>query len=212
MLKALIVEAANIDDRDNADGYRSRVVALILDQLRRARTISAVLPWPREGRLSALCEALYLNPADERSADDWAKELGMSSRTLTRRFEADLGSTLRSWKRRLRLFRAIALLGGGMSVSQTALELGYASASAFIYAFKAEMGSSPHAYRERKAAAAKHGCRLIIAMRRHLDDWRRSHYVLNIAVGHRASGGSRRCGSRRENGRPRPSGDAVNAP
>lgn len=147
LLKALIVEAADIDGKDDVDGYASRVVGLILDQLRRAPRLPIALPWPRDSRLAALCEALYLDPADERNADHWAKELGMSSRTLTRKFEAELGSTLRSWKRRLRLFRAIELLGGGMSVSQTAMELGYASASAFIFAFKAEMGRSPHVYR-----------------------------------------------------------------
>ena len=49
------------------------------------------LPWLKDGRLLALCEALYLNPSDERNAEEWAKELGMSSRTLTRCFEAEWG-------------------------------------------------------------------------------------------------------------------------
>lgn len=146
LLKALIVEAAALEGRDDHDGYGGRVVALILDQLRRAPNLPAVLPWPRGGRLTALCEALYLDPADERSADDWARDLGMSVRTLTRRFEAEVGAPLRSWRRRLRLFRAIELLSGGMSATETAMELGYSSASAFIFAFKAEMGTSPHAY------------------------------------------------------------------
>jgi AraC-like DNA-binding protein len=146
LLKALIVEAAAIEGQGDADGYGSRVVTLILDQLRRAPALPTALPWPRDSRLAALCEALYLDPADERSAADWAKELGLSSRTLTRRFEAEIGAPLRSWKRRLRLFRAIELLSGGMSVTQTAMELGYGSASAFIFAFKAEMGASPHVH------------------------------------------------------------------
>ncbi|MGX5736658.1 AraC family transcriptional regulator [Bosea thiooxidans] len=151
LLKALIVEAAAIERQDDIDGYGGRVVTLILDQLRRAPALPAVLPWPRDNRLAALCEALYLDPADERSAEDWARELGMSSRTLTRRFEAEIGSPLRSWKRRLRLFRAIELLSGGASVTETALQLGYGSASAFIFAFKAEMGTSPHAYGRQNA-------------------------------------------------------------
>ncbi len=152
LLKALIVEAAAIGGIDNGDGYGGRVVALILDQLRRAPTLPAGLPWPRGGPLATLCEALYLDPADERSAEEWARALGMSGRTLTRRFEAELGAPLRSWRRRLRLFRAIELLGGGMGVTATAMELGYASASAFIFAFKAEMGCSPHAYARQRAS------------------------------------------------------------
>jgi AraC-like DNA-binding protein len=70
----------------------------------------------------------------------------MSTRTLTRRFEADMGMSLRSWRRRLRLFKAIELLGGGLDVTRTAVELGYGSSSAFVYAFRTEMGHSPRAY------------------------------------------------------------------
>lgn len=152
LLKALIVEAAAIDGKRFFDGYPDRIAAMILDQLGRARRLATALPWPRDGRLLALCEALYLDPADERTAEDWAKELGMSSRTLTRRFEAELGSALRSWKRRLRLFRAIELLGGGMSVTRAAMELGYGSPSAFIYAFRSEFGCSPHVYMAQKVS------------------------------------------------------------
>jgi hypothetical protein len=46
----------------------------------------------------------------------------MSGRTLARRFEAELGMSLRSWRRVLRLFKAIELLGGGLGVTQTAME------------------------------------------------------------------------------------------
>ncbi|WP_407180700.1 helix-turn-helix domain-containing protein [Bradyrhizobium sp. STM 3562] len=70
----------------------------------------------------------------------------MSSRKLTRQFEAEMGSSLRSWRRRLRLLRAIELLSSGASVTETAMQLGYGSTSAFIFAFRTEMGSSPHAY------------------------------------------------------------------
>ncbi|HEV7259661.1 MAG TPA: helix-turn-helix transcriptional regulator [Bosea sp. (in: a-proteobacteria)] len=152
LLKALIVEASDLGQEDDAEGYRSRVVALIIDQLRRAPKLPAALPWPRSAPLIRLCEALFLEPADERGADDWARELGMSGRTLTRRFEADVGTPLRTWRRRLRLFRAVELLAGGMSVTDTAMELGYSSASAFIFAFREEMGESPHAFAQLNSA------------------------------------------------------------
>jgi AraC-like DNA-binding protein len=55
-----------------------------------------------------------------------------------------------SWRRRLRLFKAVELLGGGLGVTQTAMELGYSSTSAFVYAFRTSMGCGPQAYmRER---------------------------------------------------------------
>jgi len=150
-LRALIVEAAALRRAGGDAAYAGRVTRLILDQLRRAQPIPAGLPWPQGGPLARLCEALYAEPADDRSAAEWGRLLGMSTRTLTRRFEAEMGISLRSWRRRMRLFKAIEMLGGGLDVTRTALELGYGSPSAFIYAFRTEMGQSPQAYM--KAAA-----------------------------------------------------------
>jgi AraC-like DNA-binding protein len=132
------------------------VTDLILDQLRRAPPLAGALPWPRNASLGKLCEALYADPADTRSPDTWGRELGMSGRTLARRFEAQVGMSLRSWRRRLRLFKSIELMGGGLSVTQTAMELGYSSTSAFIYAFRSDMGCSPQAYMRGDVADRRH--------------------------------------------------------
>ena len=79
----------------------------------------------------------------------------MSERTLARRFEAELGMSLRTWRRRLRLFKAIELLGGGMGVTQAAMELSYGSTSALVYAFRSEMGSSPQAYMRGRSGVSR---------------------------------------------------------
>lgn len=150
LLQALIVEAAVVEGQQDHDGYAGRVAGLILDQLRRAQSLPAVLPWPRREPLTVLCEAIYLNPADRRSPEEWGQEFRISPRTLARRFETEVGISLRAWRRRVRLFKAIELLGGGLSVTDTAMELGYGSTSAFVYAFRTEMGSSPQAYMRRR--------------------------------------------------------------
>jgi AraC-like DNA-binding protein len=149
LLRALIIEAAAIEQpagkRDS--GYGKRVTTLIIDQLRRAEAVGSALPWPRQGPLMSLCEALYANPDDERSAGEWGVKLGMSARTLTRRFASETGLSMRAWRRRLRLFKAVELLAGETSITEIALELGYASTSAFIYMFRKEMGRSPLVHR-----------------------------------------------------------------
>jgi AraC-like DNA-binding protein len=147
LLKELIVEATVIEGEPDRDGYTGRVTNLILDQLRRAQPLPGALAWPRSGSpLMALCEAIYADPADRRGPRTWGAELGMSERTLARRFEAEVGMSLRTWRRRLRLFKSIELMGGGLDVTRTAMELGYGSTSAFVYAFRTEMGCSPQAY------------------------------------------------------------------
>lgn len=150
LLRALIIEAATFE-AGKIDGYARRVTELILDQLSRARPVEFSLPWPRTASLMALCDALYGDPADTRSLEQWGEALGMSARTLSRHFEAEVGTSLRTWRRRLRLFKAMELLGGGRTVTETALDLGYSSTSAFIYMFRQELGSSPRAYQRGQA-------------------------------------------------------------
>lgn len=154
LMRALIMEAAALGHGGDDDGYRGRVTDLILDQLRRADPLPGTLPWPRGETLNRLCQTLYADPGDERSEEDWGRELAMSGRTLRRRFEAEVGMSLRSWRRNMRLFKAIELLGGGLDVTRTAMELGYGSSSAFIYAFRTGMGVSPQAYIRKGVAAA----------------------------------------------------------
>lgn len=149
LLRALIIEAGEMEGRGEDAGYSGRVTTLILDQLQRAQPLPGALPWPRKGSvLTTLCETLYADPASPRSAAGWARDMGLSERSLARRFDAELGMSLRSWRRRVRLFRGVELLGGGLDVTRTALELGYGSTSAFVYAFRLEMGCSPQAHRK----------------------------------------------------------------
>ncbi|WP_241127556.1 AraC family transcriptional regulator [Novosphingobium terrae] len=142
-LRALIAEL----DRTNGLGpdrsYIDHLDALILTQLRMATKSDFSLPWPGSPPLRRLCEALYNDPADARTAGQWGHELAIAPRTLARKFEAEVGMTLRNWRRKLRLFRALEWLGQGHSITRVAMDLGYASPSAFTYMFRTETGVSP---------------------------------------------------------------------
>ncbi|WP_407146977.1 AraC family transcriptional regulator [Bradyrhizobium sp. ORS 86] len=155
LLRTLIVEAASLKREDRH--YAARVIGLILDQLRRATPISGALPWPTHPGLLALCETLYADPANPRHADKWGREIGMSPRTLTRHFEREVGMSLRAWRQRVRLFKAIELLGSELPITEIALRLGYSSASAFIFMFRSEMRISPLQHRRNLSRAASRG-------------------------------------------------------
>lgn len=150
LLQALIDEATELTHTTDAHldmPYLQLVTTLIIEQLCRSRRASVALPWPSSSSsLTALCEALYQDPSNTLTPAEWGRHLGMSERTLTRRFKDEVGMSLRSWRRRMRLFKAIELLGGGLDVTGTALELGYGSTSAFVYAFRTDMGASPMVY------------------------------------------------------------------
>jgi AraC-like DNA-binding protein len=149
LLRALIVELQDLGDASDDSAYLERIDALVLAQLQRLKVEPLQLPWPRNPMLHRICEALYDAPADTRSLEDWGRELGASPRTLTRRFERDLGISLREWRHRLRLFLSLERLCAGGSVTRIALELGYASPAAFTCMFRRNMGCSPSEWRGR---------------------------------------------------------------
>lgn len=149
LLRALIVELELADQRIEADSYIDKLHDLVFEQLRRLKKQAFHLPWPQTPQLHRICETLYANPADSRSIDAWGRELGASGRTLARRFEKETGITLREWRHKLRLFLALEWLCAGRHVTDIALDLGYASTSAFTYMFRQEIGCPPSAWRSR---------------------------------------------------------------
>ena len=142
-LQALIAELHAAELRKDDVAYIDHVGALILAQLHRAPVQEFCLPWPRTMMLRRLCENLYSDPADSRTAVQWCRELAITPRTLARRFKSEVGMSLRDWRRRLRLFRAMEWLGAGRSMTQIAMDLGYSSPSAFSFMFRQETGFSP---------------------------------------------------------------------
>lgn len=79
-----------------------------------------------------------------------ASALGMSSRQLERRFQADVGMTPREFKGRLRLTRARWLIENtDMSVTEVALDCGFGDCAHFSRSFAAHFGGRPSALRHK---------------------------------------------------------------
>jgi AraC-like DNA-binding protein/quercetin dioxygenase-like cupin family protein len=125
---------------------RRRAEAVIFDLLRPLSVARLNVPTPRDPRARAVAQALLANPADSRSLSDWGSHVGASGRTLSRIIERETGLGFDQWRTRVRVARALPALAGGMSVTHVAHEVGYASASAFVAAFKRTVGVSPGAY------------------------------------------------------------------
>jgi AraC-like DNA-binding protein len=78
------------------------------------------------------------------------RAVGLSERTLRRRFPAVTGMTWRAYTLQSRLLRAMALLAQpGTSILDVATAVGFDSPSAFTRAFQRWTGESPSAYRAR---------------------------------------------------------------
>ena len=77
-----------------------------------------------------------------------ASAVGLSERTLARRFQDELGMTWRDSLRRLRIIHAVeALADPDRQITQIAQDVGYSSSSAFNTAFLDFTGQTPTAFR-----------------------------------------------------------------
>jgi AraC-like DNA-binding protein len=127
-------------------GAQGRQVAVLLDlvqSLPDAPFNLLNLLFPKEPRLLAVCLAIQSAPDLPHTCDDAAALARMSSRSFSRHFLKETGLPYHMWRQRMRLICSLKMLRSGMSVTNVALDIGYATPSAFIYAFGQLFGTSP---------------------------------------------------------------------
>jgi transcriptional regulator GlxA family with amidase domain len=79
-----------------------------------------------------------------------SRAVGLSQRTLRRRFSVEVGMTWRAYLLQSRLLRAMALLSERKrNIAEVSIAVGFASPSAFTRAFQKWTGDSPSMYRRR---------------------------------------------------------------
>ena len=146
LLRELILRAVELPLLYDERGPAGRVMALILDEIRTLPELPLHLPWPADPRLRRLCEAIRGDPASERRLEDWAADVGASSRTLARLFRRETGMSFGAWRQQVRLVDALGRLATGQPVTTVALDLGYQSPSAFTSMFRRALGRAPTRY------------------------------------------------------------------
>lgn len=85
------------------------------------------------------------------SLSELAQLCSLSVRQLTRGFRVSRGCTIKDYVARTQIKEAKRLLGGRDGVKAIAFAVGFASHSAFTYAFRAATGVSPRQFRQRLA-------------------------------------------------------------
>ena len=131
---------------EGGPGDRAALLAVLVGELTELPVAPLSLPEPGDPRLQRACAAMRERPGDATSLAQLARASGASARTLMRLFPAETGLTFRAWQRQLRLLVALEELAEGRQVTAVALDLGYATPSAFIAAFRHALGSTPARY------------------------------------------------------------------
>jgi AraC-like DNA-binding protein len=126
---------------------RRAMVGLLLQTLRQTPCLPTHLPMPSsDGLRRAITQLLEANHW-QTSLYDIASMASMSERTFTRHFTAEVGLSFRAWKQRARIIASLDLLASDRSIKTIAHTLQFASAAAYIAAFRAMLGCTPNTFR-----------------------------------------------------------------
>jgi AraC-like DNA-binding protein len=146
LTRALVRRASSWAWHDRLSDEQERVMAVLLDEMRRAPHEPLYLPMPHDRRLLRIAQAVLEQPHDNRSLDDWATWAGLSVRSLSRLFRAETALSFAQWRQQARLSRGLQQLAEGTPVAAVADALGYVSVSAFVAMFRRNFGQPPARY------------------------------------------------------------------
>jgi AraC-like DNA-binding protein len=127
-----------------------RLRGVVVDELVLAPEQCLPLPEPLDDRLRAVTDLLHERPDRTSTLAQLGRVVGASERTLSRLFRSELGMTFHQWRTRLRVQRALVHLTRGLSVTETAAQVGWANPTSFIDAFREVVGHTPGEYTSRR--------------------------------------------------------------
>lgn len=108
--------------------------------------VNFTLPYPSSKELVAICQEIQADPGAPHTPEDCARKLNISQSTFVRRFKKETGLNYQEWRQRMRLLQSISRVKGRERIINIAIDIGYSSASSYIYAFKKVFGVSPTKY------------------------------------------------------------------
>ncbi len=148
LLHELILRATQIGVLERDDPEHHALATLVEASIRRAERLATELRMPRDARAYRAAEALLRRPRLDTALERVAADAGASLRTLERIFPRETGLSLGRWRRRAILLDALRRLATADSTAPPSMETlafdsGYQTASAFVVAFRRELGKPP---------------------------------------------------------------------
>ncbi|WP_218025280.1 AraC family transcriptional regulator [Nocardia jejuensis] len=131
---------------DTAPGQRRHAEAVVFDLLDPVEVVPIGARMPELAPARPVADLLTANPADTRTLAELATTVAVSPRTLARAFQAETGITFGQWRTQVRLAASLPLLATGLPLAGIATRIGYTTPSAYVAAFRREVGVSPGRY------------------------------------------------------------------
>lgn len=146
LLHLLIDRAIEIGMLDRRDPVESALATLVVAEFTRADVPPLTLPQPHSPPVRRAALLIATEAAEAGDIARLAHAVGLSTRTLERRFDAETGMTIGRWRRQQALLRGLEALATAQPIKAAADRAGYATPSAFIAAFRKTFGTTPGRY------------------------------------------------------------------
>ncbi len=143
LLRELILRTVELSALDSRIASHENILKLLLDEMHVAAVTPLIIALPADPRATAVARHVLASPSGAETLDELAHRYGAGRRTLERLFHRETGMSFGLWRQKVRLLNSIRILAEDRSVTDAALEAGYASVSAFIAAFKETFGCTP---------------------------------------------------------------------
>lgn len=146
LLRELIEAAIKQGQSWGASGPEARLANVIVDRILLCPKEALYLPLPNDNRALAVCDLMRESPQLHMDIEKMCDEVGISQRTFVRLLKKETDLNLQQWKHQLILLSAIEMIANGSAITTVAMDLGYATSSAFTYMFRKTIGVCPSEY------------------------------------------------------------------
>jgi AraC-like DNA-binding protein len=143
LLRELIIDVSLWPESNLTTEEKMRRAHVIVDEIVRAPRTGSSIRIPDDKKLAVICRAIERDTSIDKSLEDWAVQVGASSKTLQRLFLAQTGMAFQQWRNHVRMTRALELHMSGMRELDVALAVGYATEGSYAQAFKKFYGHPP---------------------------------------------------------------------
>jgi AraC-like DNA-binding protein len=143
----MIASLQRLTQLQSSDGAKRRLLwKVVAAEMSEAQPEQREIPMPTAPRMVKAAQSVLAAPSAAASLEKLAARAGMSRRSFARHFRSQTGLPYARWKRAVIAQHALELVAAGHKVSSVALDVGYASVSAFIAMFRRQYGESPRQF------------------------------------------------------------------
>jgi len=146
LLRELVFEIVRVGRLRNGNRLECALCDVLVAELNQARPVPTEAAMPADARAVRVAQTVVDSLEAAMTLPSLCASAGISVRILQRIFCREAGMDFETWRRQVRLMKAVELLVSGSSVKEAAYAVGYQAPSPLVSLFKSTFGTTPRAW------------------------------------------------------------------